>query len=172
MLFFSSLSRSKVDQIWSIAPVLYSWYFIIHLCKRPNHSIDCYFITNKRLSLITALITCWGIRLTFNFWRRGGYGNLITHEEDYRWEYVRKGLIPEWCHMVFNLGFVAFYQNLLLWLICLPVFAVYSSSLELGLVDVLLALLFMTFLIIETVADQQQWNFQSFKLKIPKEVRF
>ena len=121
---------------------------------------------------MTTLITLWGARLTFNFWRRGGYGNLITHEEDYRWHYVRRDMIPEKHHMLFNLVFVAFYQNLLLWLVCLPVYAVYSSNVGLGLVDILLALLFVSFLLIEAVSDEQQWNFQKFKLKIPEEVGF
>ena len=50
---------SKVDQIWSITPVIYSWHYISH------------FKDNHRLLLVCALITLWGIRLTYNFWRRG-----------------------------------------------------------------------------------------------------
>ena len=47
---------------------------------------------NPRLLLIAALVTIWGARLTFNFWRKGGYS---WTNEDYRrvWEWVAIGLI-------------------------------------------------------------------------------
>jgi steroid 5-alpha reductase family enzyme len=33
------------------------------------------------------LTTLWGLRLTYNFWRKGGYKK---GGEDYRWAYIRK----------------------------------------------------------------------------------
>ena len=40
---------------------------------------------------MVTLSTLWGIRLTFNFWIKGGYSG----GEDYRWKEVRKWF-PGW----------------------------------------------------------------------------
>lgn len=96
---------SKVDQIWSVIPVVYSWMFWLHYYF--NHD----GVAHLRLSVITAIMTAWGARLTYNFWRKGGYGNLITHEEDYRWPVIREKLHPA-VFFFFNLTFIATYQVL------------------------------------------------------------
>ena len=44
-----------------------------------------------RQTLAASLVTVWGIRLTFNFARKGGYSwKFWEGEEDYRWAIVRK----------------------------------------------------------------------------------
>lgn len=143
---------SKVDQIWSITPVVYAWLF--------------YYLDgtkNERVLTMAVLITMWGARLTFNFWRRGGYGNLIVHEEDYRWPILRQQINNDLLFYLFNLTFIASYQNLLLWFICLPVYEVAKQGGELLLRDRIVAVLFVVLLGFETIADQQQWNFQNYK---------
>jgi steroid 5-alpha reductase family enzyme len=153
---------SKVDQIWSIIPFVYSWVFFFH-----------YYFTNNgvihfRLLVATLLITLWGIRLTFNFARRGGYGNFIQHEEDYRWPILRKQMnLPSW--LLFNLTFIAGYQNLLLWLIALPTYVVYQGPptwTDLGVLDCILAHVFFFCIVLETVADQQHYDFQEYKYSL------
>lgn len=57
---------SKVDQLWSITPVLYAWHFYWH-DQRQHPDLP-----HPRLLAICVLITMWGVRLTFNFWRKGG----------------------------------------------------------------------------------------------------
>jgi steroid 5-alpha reductase family enzyme len=37
--------------------------------------------------IFASLVTIWGIRLTYNYWRKGGYKK---GEEDYRWAVVKK----------------------------------------------------------------------------------
>ena len=87
---------SKVDQIWSITPFVYSWIYFFHFYFTHNGEI------HFRLLLVTLLMTMWGVRLTYNFARRGGYGNFIQHEEDYRWPILRDMMnLPTW--LVFNL---------------------------------------------------------------------
>jgi steroid 5-alpha reductase family enzyme len=93
---------SKVDQLWSILPVIYSWHFHYHNYLQNG-------VHNSRTLLLSILLTCWGIRLTFNFWRKGGYGNLIHHEEDYRWPIIRSKMHPL-LFFVFNFTFIACYQ--------------------------------------------------------------
>lgn len=96
---------SKVDQLWSLVPVVYSWHFHYHDSLLHKGRL------NPRTLFISLLITLWGLRLSFNFWRKGGYGNLITHEEDYRWPILRKKMHPV-LFLLFNLSFIATYQVL------------------------------------------------------------
>jgi len=105
------------------------------------------------------------VRLTYNFWRRGGYGNLIQHEEDYRWPILRKMMHPV-VFQLFNLTFIAFYQNLLLWLLVYPAYVVMMSrDHRVHLLDAGLAALFLFFLVIETVADGQHYDFHTAKVQ-------
>ena len=68
---------------------------------------------DARTSTMAALTWAWGIRLTYNFARKGGYSK---GEQDYRWPVLRQH--PLLKHPVawqaFNLGFIASYQHLLL----------------------------------------------------------
>ena len=56
---------SWVDRIWSIVPVVYVWIFASSVITSGQDS--------ARLILMAVLVTLWGIRLTFNFARKGGY---------------------------------------------------------------------------------------------------
>lgn len=150
---------SKVDQIWSIVPVLYCWHFFAHYYKVHG-------AIHHRLLLLCVLVTLWGVRLTFNFWRKGGYGTFFTHEEDYRWPIIREKMHPV-VFLIFNLSFIATYQNVLLFWIAVPAFEVMRGSTNLGMQDMVLAAMFSLLLLMETVADEQHWVFQSAKHSIP-----
>jgi steroid 5-alpha reductase family enzyme len=65
---------------------------------------------------MSVLVTCWGARLTYNFARKGGYN---WGDEDYRWGPLRK-YMGFFFFQLFNLGFIAIYQNILLFLISAP----------------------------------------------------
>jgi steroid 5-alpha reductase family enzyme len=152
------------DQIWSITPWVYSlhyWFIFYNSHGRIHH----------RLTLVTVLMVLWGIRLTYNFWRRGGYGNLIIHEEDYRWPILRKKMNPI-LFVVFNFTFIATYQNFLLWLIATPAYVVLQyKSHKLNILDYICAAMFLLFLFMETVADEQQYRFQTYKHSLSAEAR-
>jgi steroid 5-alpha reductase family enzyme len=139
---------SWVDRIWSIAPMAYVWVVAVQ-----THFADA------RVNLITALVTAWGVRLTFNFARKGGYK---PGGEDYRWAVLRQRLGPAG-FQVFNLTFIAPFQNVLLLLIATPVVAAAQHPTPLGAIDAALAALFLGFLAVETIADAQQWRFQEAK---------
>ena len=76
----SELTRnySQVDKLWSLMPGIYSW---ITVASFPS----------PRLFVMAILVTLWGLRLSFNFYRKGGY-NIIPWkgEEDYRWKVLRE----------------------------------------------------------------------------------
>ena len=139
---------SWVDRIWSIVPAVYAWVWAGGAA-----------FTDARLNLMAWLITLWGARLTFNFARKGGYK---PGGEDYRWEVLRKGMKP-WQYQVFNIGFIVIAQNVILFMITTPMWALSQSTDTFGSTDIALALLFLALLTLETVADQQQWNFHQFK---------
>lgn len=115
------------------------------------------------------LATIWGVRLTYNFYRRGGYTwPPWQGDEDYRWERLQKGelvaiLRNPFAWSVFNLTFISTYQHVLLLFIATPAFA--TAETPLGVKDWLLALLFIGFVIIESVADNTQFVFQEEKYR-------
>lgn len=112
--------------------------------------------------MMAILVTAWGIRLTFNFARKGGY----TGVEDYRWAILRARM-KKWQFLLFNFFFIVLYQNFILVLITLPAIMAYNNqSKKLSIVDWLLALLFVALLFGEFVADQQQWDFHQEKKAI------
>lgn len=143
---------SQVDKVWSLAPPLYS--LLIHLTSPSPRSL-----------ILLLLAASWGVRLTYNFWRRGGYAwPLWRGEEDYRWNFVRKWpvLNTKLGWHLFHLGFICIYQNLLLLSLALP--SLYASAgSELNYLDLLATVTFLLLLLIESVADQQQWEFQTEK---------
>lgn len=138
---------SWVDRLWSIAPVGYVWVFA-----------GFAGLADARLDLMAVLVTLWGARLTFNFARKGGYSGT----EDYRWGELRRRMSPR-AFGLFNLLFIAIFQNLLLALITLPAFTALQNPVPLGIADGILAVLFLGFLAGETIADEQQWRFQKAK---------
>jgi steroid 5-alpha reductase family enzyme len=140
---------SWVDRLWSITPALFAIHFAAYVG-----------FGDARLNLMAALAVLWGVRLTYNFARKGGYK---PGGEDYRWEEIQQKIGPMW-FQVLNATFLAPFQNLLLLLIVVPSYAAYRFlGTPLNGLDYAAALAFVVFFIGETVADEQQWKFQSAK---------
>ena len=153
-------NNSQMDKLWSLLPIAYTWVVAARGGMHP------------RLIAIAALVTLWGIRLTFNFARKGAYTlKFWAGEEDYRWRILRQNKILKnrlaWA--AFDLFFISIYQNALVLAICLPAVAVMSSTAPFGVVDYVAAALAGIFLIIETVADEQQWAFHKKKKELLKD---
>jgi steroid 5-alpha reductase family enzyme len=158
----STLSKnySQVDKLWSIIPIVYAW---IPVC-------------DVRTTIMAMVVSVWGVRLTWNFHRRGGYHwPPWQGEEDYRWAEIHNGRFVRilrnpvvW--LLFNLGFISFYQNLLLLFITWPSYAAYtafktcsSDSQGITFLDIFAVILGLCFVAIESVADNQQYAFQTEK---------
>lgn len=147
---------SQVDKLWSIMPAVYAWMIAYHAGMEP------------RLVLIAGLISLWAVRLTFNFARRGGYSwKFWTGEEDYRWAILRAKpeFAAKWKWFLFNLFFISFYQMGLVMLITLPMVKTLGGG-PLALADYLLAGAVVLVVILEFIADQQQWNYQKEKYRL------
>ncbi|MEI6883926.1 MAG: DUF1295 domain-containing protein [Bacteroidota bacterium] len=148
-------NNSQVDKLWSILPIVYTWMVTVYGGYSP------------RLLLMSVLVTLWGVRLTINFGMKGAYQwRFWTGEEDYRWQVLRQKpeFNPSWKWTLFNLFFISGYQNMLILLFTLPVIiAMQFNSQPLGIIDYIAAGLMIFFILLETLADIQQWNFQSKK---------
>ena len=146
---------SQVDKVWSILPIVYTWTVAVHADFSP------------RVLLMALLVTAWGLRLTYNFSRHGAYQwKFWTGHEDYRWQVLREKpeFKPRWRWTLFNLGFISGYQNVLILMMTLPtVVAMQFSETPIGPIDYLACVLAVVMLCYETVADNQQWRFQTEK---------
>jgi hypothetical protein len=135
---------SWVDRIWSVTPWVYSWLFTLHPMLALREASP-WSEGLTRLTLLATLTTLWGLRLTFNFWRKGGpfpdaktalrcpLENLgvwrtggYSGMEDYRWAEVRTWFSPI-LFQLFNIGFIAFFQNVLLLALVLPAYAAWTA---------------------------------------------
>ena len=143
---------SWVDRIWSIVPVIYVWIVAIAAG-----------LTDPRLDTMAALVTLWGARLSLNFARKGGYSGIGPGFEDYRWAVLRSRMSPLQFQL-FNLFFIVIFQNAVLGRIASPALTAFAHrDTPFGIVDGVLTVLFLGFLVGETVADQQQWDFHAWK---------
>lgn len=147
---------SQTDKLWSIVPIYYTW----HMTWQAGFP--------DKMVLMAILVTIWGIRLTYNFGRRGGYSwKFWDGDEDYRWEVLRKrpGFSNPWIWKLFNLFFICGYQHVLIFLFTIPILVLAGSENAHTIlpVDWILSALILFFVITEFVADQQQYNFQQEK---------
>ena len=147
-------NNSQMDKLWSLLPIAYTWI----IAAKGGFTV--------RLVVMAVLATLWGARLTFNFARKGAYRlKFWEGAEDYRWSIVRSGpaFRKRWAWMLFDLLFISIYQNALVLMITFPALVSMGSVASFGLVDAIAAVLMLAFIIYETIADEQQWAFQSRK---------
>ena len=147
-------NNSQMDKLWSLLPIVYTWVIAI----KGGMS--------ARLVVMALLTTMWGIRLTINFARKGAYKlKFWEGEEDYRWAVVRSGpaFNKRWKWALFDLFFISIYQNALVLMTTFPALVAMKSDKPFGWIDGIAAVLMLGFIIWETVADEQQWAFQTKK---------
>ena len=80
---------SQVDRCWSLLPTIYIAHYTLyaHLAGLPHQRLDNLLAVSVVWSVSIpnaseTLLTKLQIRLTFNYWRKGGYS---IGSEDYRW---------------------------------------------------------------------------------------
>jgi steroid 5-alpha reductase family enzyme len=149
--------------MWSVIPLLYAGFAAYYSNYDP------------RMTIMALLVVIWGSRLTFNFGRRGGYSSWIPWEgdEDYRWEILRKN--PTFQNPViwnlFHIFFICIYQMGLIFLMVMPIIMAYNvnpltgSAPPLTLFDFGIASWMLCLVAIETLADNQQYIFQTEKYR-------
>ena len=147
-------NNSQMDKLWSLLPIAYTWVIAAKGGMNP------------RLVVMAVLATLWGIRLTWNFARKGAYKlKFWEGTEDYRWAVVRSGQAfkKRWAWALFDLGFICIYQNALVLKTTFPALVAMRSDKPFGWLDSIAAVLMLGFIVWETVADEQQWAFQTRK---------
>ena len=141
-------SNVWVDRLWSLCPPIFC------LLVAASDGFD-----SARINLMTALALLWGVRLTHNVVRKGGYRRT---GEDYRWP-VMKERLGRW-FPVLNISLIIPSQLLLVWLFTSPIHQAWlSPQAPLGWLDALAALIFLAFFVGQAVGDQQMWAFQQDK---------
>lgn len=171
-------NHSFMDKLWGILPPVYTWLFIIsafYLNPQKDSSIplttslqDIKYPALMRLLIIAGMITLWGMRIVYTFWRRGYYK---WDFEDHRWALVKKRFgYPEkkLAFHIFNFWFMAILQNWVLLGYTLPIWYLLtnkSTQTSLNIADYLVFIGYIVFYLIEAIADEQQWHFQTKKHK-------
>lgn len=146
-----SRNNSQMDKLWSVLPIAYVWI----TCALGGFSL--------RLIIISIIVTLWGIRLTYNFAKKGAYSiKFWTGEEDYRWKYLRsqKPFDNKLIWGVFDLLFISIFQNAVVLGITLPAVAIMTSTTKFGVVDIIASIIMAGALLYEIIADRQQNTFQ------------
>ncbi|ORY98050.1 hypothetical protein BCR43DRAFT_457333 [Syncephalastrum racemosum] len=144
---------SQVDKAWSFLPPLYIWHYAFH-----DYLNRTYF--HPRLLLAAVLTSIWGIRLTYNFARKGGYE---WSGRDYRFVYIQEKLGNVGMALL-NFVFIGPVQDILLAFMATPLYFVsFSQQASLHWLDGVVTILFLLLLAIEVIADDQQWLFQTKK---------
>ncbi|KAL3423666.1 DUF1295 domain-containing protein [Phlyctema vagabunda] len=147
---------SQVDRCWSILPTIYNIHFVVyaHLSGLPT----------QRLDHLSAVSIIWSLRLTFNYWRKGGYS---IGSEDYRWEILQKNLKPyPGLFFVLNVLFISLAQSVLLFMVATPTYVILLASrfsATMTTADTVFTRSLLGLVLFEFFADQQQWDFQNAK---------
>ncbi|KHJ32119.1 putative duf1295 domain protein [Erysiphe necator] len=142
---------SLIDQSWSILPSIYNIHYVTYARLSG--------LNTKRLEVLVFVSVIWSIRLTYNFYRKGGYSK---GSDDYRWDILRKMISPS-LFVVFNIIFISLIQSLLLFLITAPTYLMllvtpFTESITVA--DYVFASVLLALIVYEYIADQQQWHYQ------------
>ncbi|KAI0024750.1 DUF1295-domain-containing protein [Xylariomycetidae sp. FL0641] len=160
-LVVSEINRnySQVDRMWSLLPTIYNAHFAAwsHLNNLPSQRVD----------LVLFWSVVWSARLTFNYWRKGGYS---VGSEDYRWEIIR-AKVPAALFFIFNVTFISFIQSILLFLLAAPTYIILLTSRfeqTVTAADLVFTGVQLALVTSEWFSDQQQWNYQTAKQEYRK----
>ncbi|KAL8673363.1 MAG: hypothetical protein Q9168_002210 [Polycauliona sp. 1 TL-2023] len=152
VLVISEINRnySQIDRIWSLLPTAYNLHYAAYAHANG--------LRTQRLDSLAIISTVWSARLTYNYWRKGGY---TIGSEDYRWEIVKNYVNNPVIFFVFNVVFISLAQSLLLFSITTPTYVLLLAArftdpqaLDIIFSQVLIGCVFLSY-----TADQQQWDF-------------
>ncbi|RMZ81239.1 hypothetical protein DV736_g6654, partial [Chaetothyriales sp. CBS 134916] len=150
---------SQVDRVWSILPTIYNLHYAVYAWTAG--------LKTTRIGAVALASTIWSTRLTYNYWRRGGYS---VGSEDYRWYYVKDYAGPVGMFL-FNVIFISLSQSVLLWMITFPTYVILlvqrvTTAGQFPVFTITDGVAFgamVGFVALTAVADQQQWNYQKAK---------
>ncbi|ETI22041.1 hypothetical protein G647_06112 [Cladophialophora carrionii CBS 160.54] len=159
---------SQVDRVWSILPTIYNLHYAVYSHLARVHT--------ARLDALLVISALWSSRLTYNYFRKGGYS---IGSEDYRWAIVKEYVGPT-LMFLFNVVFISLAQSLLLVSITTPAYllllterlATYDGPIKSwNLVDTAASGVMLLLIAISFVADQQQWDYHQAKAQYQRTAR-
>ncbi|KAL8932743.1 MAG: hypothetical protein Q9216_006701 [Gyalolechia sp. 2 TL-2023] len=163
---------SQVDRAWSLLPTVYNLHYTVY-----GHAKG---VPTQRLNSLAIISAIWSARLTFNYWRKGGY---TVGSEDYRWEILRKHINPP-LFFIFNVTFISLAQSVqtlpthssrlvprlkfrqvLLFTITTPTYILLLTSpvVKPDMTDMIFGQFMLIAIFLAFTADQQQWDYQKAK---------
>lgn len=140
---------SQVDRVWSILPTLYIYHFAVwaRAAGVPHDRVDLVaafgtlWSVSRQTTVRGAMAETGQIRLTYNYYRRGGYE---IGSEDYRWSVwiitmvtqqanqsraIVKRNLPSVLWFILNATFISFIQSVLLFAFSgVPTYAILMAS--------------------------------------------
>lgn len=123
------------DRIWPICPMLHGANYLYHQQTCTGVPIS------TRQVVMEVMMVLWGLRLTYNFGRKGGFQK---GGEDYRWVYLKENY--HWILVeLLSFFFVAYYQLILIQWFASPIYLSHRGEFNLvdGLLCVVWAVLFV-----------------------------
>ena len=145
-------NSSFYDAYWSVAPIAIAGW----LAAEPGAA----HANPARRVLVVALVTLWGVRLTWN-WARGWAG--LRHED---WRYVNLRRTTGRAYWPVSFLGLHFFPTVLVFLGCLPLAAaLVDGDAPLGPLDALAAAVTLGATVLEAAADEQLRAFRSQKAR-------
>ncbi|KAL8768795.1 MAG: hypothetical protein Q9209_005084 [Squamulea sp. 1 TL-2023] len=142
---------SQIDRVWSLLPTFYNLHYVAYAHAKG--------LPTQRLDSLAIISIVWSARLTYNYWRKGGYQ---IGSEDYRWEIVKNYVNNPVIFFLFNILFISLAQSLLLFSVTMPTYVLLLAAPitraqvpDIVFTQVLLGCVFLAY-----TADQQQWGMQ------------
>ncbi|MEM7105007.1 MAG: DUF1295 domain-containing protein [Bacteroidota bacterium] len=150
VIFLFSISynnSSFYDPYWSLGPIVIAVFLACFFAAEDVNSI--------RTILILALVSAYGLRLTYN-WLRGWTG--LDHQD---WRYIDLQQKTGGMYWWVSFSGIHLFPTVLVFLGCLPLFpALTSGSAPLNWLDILAAVVTATGILLEGISDNQLRNFR------------
>lgn len=148
---------SWTDRFWSITPTSYVTMLVVraYFTGEEKHGM-----LHSRLLVMWCMYLLWTVRLTGNYYRRGGYEK---GSEDYRWGVIRSK-IGDFQFFLFQLVYIPA-QNVLVAALALPAYEVFliGDEILMNWRDVVAISTLLAALLGQLIADDTQHRFQSAK---------
>ncbi|KAL8729700.1 MAG: hypothetical protein Q9166_004528 [cf. Caloplaca sp. 2 TL-2023] len=156
VLVISEINKnySQIDRVWSLLPTVYNIHYVAYA-----HATD---LPTQRLDSLAIISIAWSTRLTYNYWRKGGYQ---IGSEDYRWQIVKDYVNNPIVFFLFNVLFISLAQSLLLFSVTMPTYVLLLAApvTKAQTIDIIFTQVLLGFVFFAYVADQQQWDFHAAK---------
>ena len=150
---FIADNSSVFDPYWSVAPIFFTVYYLISVKGFSLITPGSWFIL-VRIALILVLVTIWGVRLTWNFFR-GWQG--LKHED---WRYVNFRNKTGFLYWVVSFLGIQLFPAIMVFMGCLSIWvSLTAGTRPMNLLDIAGILVTGMAIWLETSADKELHQF-------------